>query len=77
MGLAFLCWSQALRLAQNTSRVSNLIFLSPFLSLILIHFILGEPIYSTTYLGLIVIVAGLLLQKSGVVTSGKVDVSST
>jgi drug/metabolite transporter (DMT)-like permease len=64
MGLAFLCWSQALRLAENTSRVSNLIFLSPFLSLILIHFILGEPIYSTTYLGLVVIVAGLLLQKT-------------
>jgi len=31
-------------LAENTSRVSNLIFLSPFLSLVLIHYILGEPI---------------------------------
>jgi len=71
MGLAFVCWSQALRLAENTSRVSNLIFLSPFLSLILIHFILGEPIYSTTYLGLVVIVAGLLLQKGGSTTVGE------
>jgi drug/metabolite transporter (DMT)-like permease len=69
MGFAFLCWSKALRLAENTSRVSNLIFLSPFLSLILIHVVLGEPIYSTTYLGLIVIVAGLLLQKSGAKTA--------
>jgi hypothetical protein len=60
-----------LRLAENTSRVSNLIFLSPFLSLILIHFILGEPIYSTTYLGLVVIVAGLLLQKGGSTTVGE------
>jgi drug/metabolite transporter (DMT)-like permease len=76
MGLAFLCWSQALRLAENTSRVSNLIFLSPFLSLILIHFILGEPIYSTTYLGLSVIVAGLLLQKSGSATAAKIAVST-
>jgi len=63
MGLAFLCWSQALKLAENTSRVSNLVFLSPFLSLVLIHYILGEPIYSTTYLGLAIIVAGLLWQK--------------
>jgi drug/metabolite transporter (DMT)-like permease len=69
MGFAFLCWSKALKLAENTSRVSNLIFLSPFLSLILIHVVLLEPIYSTTYLGLIVIVAGLLLQKSGTKTA--------
>jgi len=65
MGLAFLCWSQALKLAENTSRVSNLIFLSPFLSLVLIHYILGEPIYSTTYIGLAIIVGGLLWQKTG------------
>jgi drug/metabolite transporter (DMT)-like permease len=64
MGLAFLAWSEALRLAENTSRVSNLIFLSPFLSLILIHQVLGEPIYATTFVGLGVIVAGLLLQRS-------------
>jgi drug/metabolite transporter (DMT)-like permease len=64
MGLAFLCWSQALRLAVNTSRVSNLIFLAPFLSLLLIHYVLGEPIYTSTFIGLGVIVAGLLLQKS-------------
>ena len=64
MGLAFLCWSQALRLAENTSRVSNLIFLAPFLSLLLIHYVLGEPIYTSTFIGLGVIVGGLLLQKS-------------
>ena len=63
MGLAFLLWSQALTLAENTSRVSTMIFVSPFLSLVLIHFILGEPIHLTTYVGLVVIVAGLLLQR--------------
>ncbi|HKI75314.1 MAG TPA: DMT family transporter [Pseudomonadales bacterium] len=63
MGLSFLLWSHALRLAENTSRVSNLVFLSPFLSLVFINRILGEPIYSTTYVGLVIIIAGLLLQR--------------
>lgn len=63
MGLAFVLWSQALKLAVNTSRVSTMIFVSPFLSLVLIYFILGEPIHTTTYVGLVVIVAGLLIQR--------------
>jgi len=63
MSLAFLCWSVALRLSENTARVSNLIFLAPFLSLIFINQILGEAILSTTYIGLIFIVCGLLYQQ--------------
>ncbi|MFT4798872.1 MAG: drug/metabolite transporter (DMT)-like permease [Candidatus Azotimanducaceae bacterium] len=63
MGLAFLFWSRALKLADNTSRVSTLIFLSPFISLWLIHIVLGETIYATTYVGLAVIVIGLLVQR--------------
>jgi len=77
MGLAFLLWSHALKLAENTSRVSNLIFLSPFLSLVFINRILGEPIYWTTYVGLLVIIAGLLVQqlrgKGTVIASQPVD----
>ncbi|HJP52969.1 MAG: DMT family transporter [Pseudomonadales bacterium] len=64
MGLAFLFWSRALRLAENTTRVSTLVFLSPFLSLFFIHQILGESIYASTYVGLVVIVTGLLIQKT-------------
>ena len=63
MGLAYLFWSRALRMAENTSRVSTLVFLSPFLSLYFIQHILGEPIYGTTYLGLVVIIAGLMIQR--------------
>ena len=63
MSIAFLCWSIALRLSENTSRVSNLIFLSPFLSLVFINRILGEAIFPTTYIGLIFIVCGLLYQQ--------------
>ncbi len=63
MGLAFLFWSRALRLVENTSRVSTLIFLSPFLSLFFIQQILGERIMVTTYIGLVVIVVGLMVQR--------------
>lgn len=63
MGLAFLAWSAALRLSSNSSWISNLIFLSPFISLGLISLILGERIYPTTYAGLGLIVGGLLYQQ--------------
>lgn len=63
MGIAFVLWSYAMKKAENTSRVSNLIFISPFLSLVFIYFILGEIIMPSTYIGLILIVAGLWIQQ--------------
>jgi drug/metabolite transporter (DMT)-like permease len=63
MGISFALWLMAMRLTVSTARIGNLIFLSPFLSLVLIHFILGESIHATTYAGLTLILAGNLLQK--------------
>lgn len=63
MGVAFVLWSYAMKKAENTSKVSNLIFISPFLSLVFIHFILGEQILPSTYIGLVLIMAGLWLQQ--------------
>lgn len=63
MGIAFVLWSYAMKKAENTSRVSNLIFISPFLSLVFIYFILGEIILPSTYIGLVLIVAGLWIQQ--------------
>lgn len=60
MGLTFLLWLNALKLAANAARVSQLIFLSPFLSLLLIHYVLGEDIHRATIAGLVLVVAGLL-----------------
>ena len=65
MGLAFVLWSRAMKLATNTARVSNLIFISPFLSLVFIYLILGEVILASTWIGLVLIVAGLWVQQSG------------
>ena len=63
MAAGFLFWSVALKLSNNASRVSNLIFLSPFISLIFIHFILEEPVTVATLVGLALIVAGLVTQQ--------------
>ena len=63
MSLAFYCWSLALKATDNTAKISNLIFLSPFISLQLIGWILGESIHLTTYAGLIVILAAIIWQQ--------------
>lgn len=63
MGLAFVCWLQAMRLTQQTAKISNLIFLSPFVSLILIVTLLDEPLYPSTLIGLAFILTGLFLQQ--------------
>ncbi|WP_152207756.1 DMT family transporter [Marinobacter changyiensis] len=63
MGIAFVFWSYAMKKAENTAQVSNLIFISPFVSLVFIYFILGEVILPSTYIGLMLIVAGLWFQQ--------------
>ncbi len=62
MGACFVLWLLALKLTDNTAKISNLIFISPFLSLVLIYFLLGEEILSSTFVGLVLIVAGLICQ---------------
>jgi drug/metabolite transporter (DMT)-like permease len=63
MGLTFVLWLKALRLAPSAALISNLVFLSPFVSLLLLHLIVGESIYLSTFIGLILIVGGILLQR--------------
>ena len=63
MSLAFFCWSLALKSTNNAATISNLVFLSPFLSLQFIQWILGESIHATTYWGLVMIIAGIGFQQ--------------
>jgi drug/metabolite transporter (DMT)-like permease len=65
MGVTFATWLMALKRSENAAKVSNLIFLSPFLSLLFIRFLVGEEILVSTFAGLVLIVGGLLLQRSG------------
>lgn len=62
MGITFLFWLKALKLAPSTDKISNLVYLAPFLSLIFVHFILDEPVYITTPAGLLLIIAGIVIQ---------------
>jgi drug/metabolite transporter (DMT)-like permease len=62
MGITFLFWLKALQMASTTAKVSNLVYLAPFLSLVFIHFILHEPVYYTTLLGLVFIISGIFIQ---------------
>lgn len=63
MGITFVLWLKALKLSRTTAQVSNLIYLSPFLSLVLIRFVVGEKILPSTIIGLIFIVAGIIIQQ--------------
>jgi len=63
MGITFVLWLKALKLSRTTAQVSNLIYLSPFLSLALIHLIVGEKILLSTIIGLIFIVGGIIIQQ--------------
>jgi drug/metabolite transporter (DMT)-like permease len=62
MGITFLFWLKALQMASATDKVSNLVYFAPFLSLVFVHFILHEPVYYTTPAGLLLIIAGILIQ---------------
>jgi drug/metabolite transporter (DMT)-like permease len=64
MGITFVLWLKALKLADRTDKVSNLIYLTPFYSLIFISLILKENIYITTLFGLILIVTGIVIQQN-------------
>ncbi len=61
MGITFLVWLKALESAETTAKVANLIYLTPFLSLLLIHLIVGEEILVSTITGLFLIVGGIIM----------------
>jgi len=62
MGITFYLWLKALQMASTTDKISNLVYLAPFLSLVFVHFILREPVFYTTPAGLLLIVAGIMIQ---------------
>jgi len=65
LSITFTLWLKALQLATSNVRISNLVYISPFVSLILIHFIIGESIYPTTIMGLMLIILGIGIQQLG------------
>lgn len=63
VGITYVLWLKAMNLTTSNAKIGNLVFFTPFLSLVFIHFILKETIYITTFIGLIFIVAGVLIQQ--------------
>lgn len=60
-GLAYVFWFLALKYG-DTAKMSNIVFLTPFVSLIYIYLLLGEKILLTSFIGLLIIVSGMLVQ---------------
>ncbi|MBR2514796.1 MAG: DMT family transporter [Halomonas sp.] len=63
MGIAFILWQMAVQKVSRTAKVSNLIFLSPPVSLLLLYLVAGEPLLASTLVGLVLILSGLALQQ--------------
>lgn len=62
MSLTYFFWLQGLKLSENSAKVSNLVYLSPFISLIIIQQVLDESIMASTVIGLALIIAGIVIQ---------------
>ncbi len=65
MGITFVLWLKALNYADNTARLGNVIYLVPFVALIFIKLVLGETVYWTTIVGLVLIISGIVYQQLG------------
>ena len=63
MGVTFVLWMRALSLSRTTAQVSNLVYLSPFLSLVLISVIVGETILPSSVIGLVFIIGGIVIRR--------------
>ena len=61
MAIATVTWALALKLG-GTAKISNLAYITPFLSLVWTFLILEEPIKPLSLLGLIIIVIGIFIQ---------------
>jgi len=63
VGITYIFWLKAMNFSTNNAKIGNLVFFAPFLSLVFIHFILKETIYITTFIGLLFIITGVLVQQ--------------
>lgn len=74
MGITFLVWLKALSASKTAAQVSNLVYLSPFISLFLISIVVGEKILASTIVGLVLIVSGIIIQQyAGIKTVRRSD----
>ncbi|MDE6093658.1 MAG: EamA family transporter, partial [Muribaculaceae bacterium] len=65
MGLPFLLFAMALRNTDNPALVNQLCYLAPFISLFIISIVLKEAVTPMTYLGLTLIITGIMFNQYG------------
>ena len=63
IAVPFICFGIAIRTTNNPALVNQLCYLAPFMSLFFISIVLGEQIYLSTYIGLILIVGGIIFNQ--------------
>jgi len=63
MSIPFIFFGMASKLSRNSVMVNQLCYLAPFISLLLIHWVLREEIYFSTYVWLMLIVGGILFNQ--------------
>ncbi len=77
MSFTYVIWLKALNYSKNVVRVSNLIYLSPFIALFWIQEAVGETIHLFTIAGLVLIVLGIILQQIVQRQEDRLDLKST
>lgn len=63
MGITFILWLTAISLNDRPHKVSQLVYLTPFLSLVVIGLVLKEKIHLVSVIGLILIILGIIIQQ--------------
>ncbi len=63
MSLTYVVWLSALSHARTTAEVSSMIYLTPFLSLLVIAVSVGEKISPWTVAGLVLVIGGIVLER--------------
>lgn len=62
MSITFALWLTALQLTTSAARIGNLIYITPFFSLLILNLVVGETIHSATFIGLFLIVGSIIFQ---------------
>ena len=60
--VAYLLWAVALNSSENTAKIANFAYLTPFLSLIVSAIVLKEKVELRAFVALVFIIGGILLQ---------------
>lgn len=63
MGITFFVWLKALSMSEDKAKTSTIVYLFPVISLALIVLVLGEKLYASSIVGLILILSGILFQQ--------------